>query len=159
MGSLKLATSPRGIREALHQAERDLNAIVEGRGPRTYANTLGALEALQERLGRPIQIASHLMTVEKAVRGCAENTAKSFPSSRPFYAELAMDEGLWRAIQDFAGTEEAAALTGVKRRHLKKTLLEFRRGGADLRDTEKARFKEIIVELKALQNPVLPTTC
>ena len=43
-----------GIREALHQAERDLNAIVEGRGPRTYANTLGALEALQERLGRPI---------------------------------------------------------------------------------------------------------
>ena len=139
-----------GIREALHQAERDLNAIVEGRRPRTYANTLGALEALQERLGRPIQIASHLMTVVSSP-GLRREYRKVLPEFSTFYAELAMNEGLWRAIQDFAGTEEAAALTGVKRRHLKKTLLEFRRGGADLRDTEKARFKEIIVELKALQ--------
>ena len=139
-----------GIREALHQAERDLNAIVEGRRPRTYANTLGALEALQERLGRPIQIASHLMTVVSSP-GLRREYRKVLPEFSTFYAAIAMNEGLWRAIQDFAGTEEAAALTGVKRRHLKKTLLEFRRGGADLRDTEKARFKEIIVELKALQ--------
>ncbi len=61
-----------------------------------------------------------------------------------------MHEGLWKALKEYAGSPESAALEGVRRRFLTKTMDSFRRHGADLDAAGKARLAEIDVELSKL---------
>src|ERR1019366_5058090 len=55
--------------------------------------------------------------------------------------------GLWRAVQDFAATEEAGRLEGERRRLLTKTIDNFRRHGANLDPEGKKRLEALNVEL------------
>jgi oligopeptidase A len=72
------------------------------------------------------------------------------PEFSAFFAKLPLNEELWRAIKQFAETPEASALTGVRRRHLDKTMRSFIRAGADLAPEQKARVEAIQVELSRL---------
>jgi oligopeptidase A len=140
----------KGIREALQRAQEELDSIVLSSAPRTYENTLGALESLQDRLDRPMQIAAHLISVA-TTPALREAYRSVLPEFSAFYASMSTNEGLWRAIQAFSETEEADSLRGVWQRHLKLTIQEFRRGGAELDSKAKTRFREISVELGTLQ--------
>ncbi len=72
------------------------------------------------------------------------------PEVSAFYSGIPLHAGLWRAMQDFAATEEAARLEGERRRFLTKTIENFRRHGADLDPAGKQRLEEIDVELSRL---------
>ncbi|MEM9194803.1 MAG: M3 family metallopeptidase [Myxococcota bacterium] len=130
----------------LEEARAAVTAIAESTGPRTYENTLGALEAATERLEFAMNVVSSLESVATtdALRA-AYNTAR--PKVSAFYSGIPLDPGLWKALSEFANTPEAAALTGAKKRHLTKTLDDFRRHGADLPPEGKARLQELDVEL------------
>jgi oligopeptidase A len=54
-------------------------------------------------------------------------------------------------VKAFSETPEAQGLEGIRARHLEKTLREFRRAGADLPPSRKARLEEVRVELARLQ--------
>lgn len=138
------------VREALGEAERELQALIGDPAPRTYGNTIGRLDALLERLERTIGPAQHLVDVMNApdLRSAYETVLPEFSA---FYARLALNSGLWSAIRSFAETPEAEALTGVRRRHLEKTVREFVRAGADLPPEQKAKVEQIRVELSRLQ--------
>src|SRR5690606_17612705 len=58
--------------------------------------------------------------------------------------------GLWNALQEFAATDEAKALTGTKKRYLTKTIGTFKRHGAALPPEGKAQMEKLDVELAAL---------
>jgi len=137
------------IREALREAEAELARLTRDPAPRTYENTMRRLDDLVEKLGRTISPASHLVMVMNTPElREAYNTV--LPEFSAFFARLPLNDALWRAIRDFAGSDEAAALTGVRRRHVERTVREFVRAGADLSPEGKARVEEIQVELSQL---------
>lgn len=133
----------------LEAARARLDAIVATPGPRTYANTLGALEEMTEPLEYAMTVVGHLESVATTPELRAAHNAVQGPVAE-FYAQIPLHEGLWRALQEFAATAEAAALTGERRRLLEKTLDDFRRHGAELDPAGKARLAEISAELARL---------
>ena len=137
------------IRTLLDDARAQVRALVDAPGPRTYEGTLGALERATERLDRAINVVSHLESVATTPPLRAAYNATQ-PDVSEFMSSIHLSEGVWGALKGFAATGEAGALTGTRRRFLKKTVDEFRRSGADLDPAGKARLSEIEVELSKL---------
>jgi oligopeptidase A len=137
------------VRALLDESRARLDALVATSGPRTYENTLGALEAVTERLDRAMNVVSHL---ESAATTPALRAAYSAvqPEVSEFLSGIALDERVWGALKAFAETPEAGALTGAWKRFFKKTMDDFRRSGADLEPAGKKRLSEIDVELATL---------
>ncbi len=138
-----------GVREALANAERELDELVSLKEQRSYANTIQAFDDLEERLGRVVGISYHLTSVATTPE-LREAFNAVLPEFSAFFAKLPLHEGLWRAVKQFADTAEAKALSGVRRRHLEKLLREFVRSGADLPGDKKARAEAIKIELSQL---------
>ena len=149
------------IRQALAEAEREVDALASFEGERTYENTMGRLEEISESLSRVIRPVSHLVSVLNTPPLRAEYETV-LPEFTAFYARLPLDPRLWEAVRAYAETDEAKALTGIRRRHLERTLRAFVRSGANLEPEQKARVEAIRIELSRLQtdfsNHVLDAT-
>jgi len=137
------------IDELLAKAGAAVDEIVTNDAPRSYANTLRAVEEATEMLERASTVVGHLESVasSEALRAAYNAT---HPKVSAFWSELAMNDGLYQAVRAFAQTDEAAALPATEGRFLKKTLDDFRRHGAELNAEEKARLQEIEIELTKL---------
>ncbi len=133
----------------LARSQERLDAIKQHQGPRDYTNTLGALDHATEELEYAMSIVGHLESVASttALRD-AYNAVQ--PKVSAFYAGVSLDAELYRAIKDFAQTEEARALEPAPARFLKQTLDDFRRHGAELAAGPKQRLSELTVELSRL---------
>ncbi len=150
-----------GIREALAEAEERLELISNSSEAVTYENTIQALDDLNLDLGHPIGLAYHLMTVKNSPE-LREGFESVQPDFTAFSARLPLNEKLWARIKAFSETDEAKQLTGIKKRHLEKTIEDFKHEGADLPADKKQRAEEINVELSQLyttfSNNVLDST-
>lgn len=140
------------MREALAAAEARLATLVappEDDGALTYDNTLQALDDLFESVLRPFRLVRHLVGV---VTGPELRAAynEALPEVTGFVARLSTNHDLWRRVAAYAAGGEAAALTGVRARHLAKTLDEFRRAGASLPPDRRERVEAVKVELARL---------
>ncbi len=133
----------------LAEARERQKELAGSTGPRTFENTLLALEGITEKLDYALGVTRHLESVATypALRE-AYNSVQ--PKVSLFYAEIVLDAGLWRVLQEYAATDEAKTLTGTRARFLKKTMDGFRRQGAELDDAGKERLKQIDVELAQL---------
>lgn len=133
----------------LEEARTSIDAIIGQPGARTYANTMGALEDATEPLELAMTVIGHLESVATtdALRA-AYNQAR--PKASAFWSELAMNDGLYQAVKAFAETDEAKRLPPTESRFVEKTLDDFRRHGAELNDTDKAKLQEIEVTLTKL---------
>ena len=133
----------------LASSQAAVDAIVTSEAPRTYANTLGALEEATEMLERAMTVVGHLESV-----ATTEGLRIAYNATRPkvsaFWSELAMNDGLYQAVRTFAETDEASALPPTEKRFLEKTLDDFRRHGAELGTEDKAKLHAIEVELTTL---------
>ncbi|MEQ9399494.1 MAG: M3 family metallopeptidase [Longimicrobiales bacterium] len=139
-----------GIRSALEQAQHEIDALADLTGTPTWDNTLGRLDAAVERLSRRISPATHLVAVAETP-ALREAYNRVLPDISTFWSRLPLNEKLWERIRAFAATPEADALEGIHRRHLDKTVQEFRRAGADLPPDRKQRLQAVRVELAQLQ--------
>ncbi|WP_437753834.1 M3 family metallopeptidase [Sorangium sp. So ce1389] len=137
------------VRALLEDARARLEAVIATPGPRTYDNTLGALEAVTDRLDRAMNVVSHLESTSTTPELRAAYNAVQ-PEVSEFLSGIALNEGVYGALKAFAATPEAEALTGPRRRFFKKTLDDFRRSGAELDPAGKKRLSEIDVELATL---------
>ena len=128
------------------EAQQNIDAIAAEPGPRTYDNTLRALEDASETLEYAMSVVSHLESVATypELRD-AYNAVE--PKVSAFDSKIPLNEALWKQIKRFSETEEAALLSGSRGRFLKKTLDEFRRSGADLGEADKTRLNELNVQL------------
>lgn len=138
------------VREALARAERELQELIDEPGERTYENTMARLDALDEHLSRVVYPVSHLLGVMDTPE-LREAYETVLPEISAWDARLPLNPGLWSAIKAYAATAEARTLTGVKRRHMDKSVREFVRAGADLPPGDKARVEALRVELSTLQ--------
>ncbi len=138
-----------GIHALLEDARRGVAAIGASRAPSTYDNVLGALERATEPLEVAMTVVGHLesVTTNPALRD-AYNEVQ--PEVSGFYASIPLDAALWARLKVLAASEEATRLTGAHKRHLVKTVEDFKRHGADLDDAGKRRLEEITRELATL---------
>lgn len=135
-----------GIRELIRRSQANIDAIVADNRPRTFANTLQALESSTENLDYALAVVRHLESVATTPELRAAWNAVE-PETSAFYSQIPLNEGLWKQLQGYSKTAEAAALQGTQKRFLTKTLDSFRRHGAELNPEGKKRLAEIDVEL------------
>ena len=135
-----------GIERALQEAQTEVDALGSDEAPPTWDSTIGRLDRAVETLSQRITPATHLMAVKESPELRAAYN-EVLPHISAFWSRLPLDEAVWARISAYAETPEAAALTGIRRRHLDKTLREFRRAGADLDGEAKERLQELRVEL------------
>src|ERR1700722_16053607 len=128
------------IDELLADAGRRLDETI------TSPQPLLALDVMTERLEYAMNVVRHLESVATTPELRAAFNAVQ-PKVSAFYSSLPLNEDLWKAIQRFAATPEAQALTGTMKRYLTKTVDSFKRHGAELPPAGKARLKEIDVAL------------
>jgi oligopeptidase A len=133
----------------LAEAQAAVDAIAANEAPRTYANTLAALEEATEPLERAMTVVGHLESVATtdALRAAYNVTQ---PRVSAFWSELAMNDGLYQAVRAFAATDEARKLPPTEKRFLQKTLDDFRRHGAELNPQNKAKLQAIEIDLAKL---------
>jgi oligopeptidase A len=135
--------------DALVASTRIAVANVASSNASSYDGVLAALDRATEPLARAMGLVSHLESVVTTPElRAAVNEVK--PRVSELFASIPLDPALWAAISAYAKTPDAAALTGARKRHLDKTLDEFRRAGADLDPAGKARLLAIDVELTKL---------
>ncbi len=134
------------VRELIAKCEQRMEAIVAVAGPRTYHNTLEALDCMTADLDTALAIVRHIENVATTPEfRQVYNTIE--PLASAFYTRIPLHDGLWRALQEFAAMPEAASLTGAPKRYLKKAIDNFRRHGAGLPPDQKAELEKIDVEL------------
>jgi len=128
------------IDELLADAGRRLDETIASPQP------LHALDVMTERLEYAMNVVRHLESVATTPELRAAFNAVQ-PKVSAFYSSLPLNEALWKAIQRYAATADAQALTGTMKRYLTKTVDSFKRHGAELSPAGKARLKEIDVAL------------
>lgn len=137
------------VKQLLADARTRIEALSSNPQPRSFENTLGALDEITEPLDDAMAVVRHLESVAtypelRAVYNVVQ------PEVSAFYSGIPLHAGLWKAIQSYAATQEASALDGTRRRFLTKTVDSFRRHGADLDPAGKAKLEAIDVELATL---------
>jgi oligopeptidase A len=137
------------VRELVDLSRRRIDEMAADDSPRTFANTMLALEKATLELDFALAIVRHLEAVATSPELRAAWNAVE-PVASEFYSRIPLHEGLWKKLQTFAATAEAKALNGTKQRFLEKTLDSFRRHGAELGADGKQRLAEIDVELTGL---------
>lgn len=137
------------IGQLISDARERIEAIASLDGPPTYENTMFALDHATEPLDTAFGVVRHLESVATYPELREAHNAAQGPASA-FYSSIRLHDGLWAALKAYAETDDAKALTGVRARHLKKTLEAFRLAGADLDPAGKKRCAEMDVELTQL---------
>jgi oligopeptidase A len=139
-----------GVRALLEAAEADLDALADGPTPRTWTNTLERLETIMSDVRHGTAPVQHLLTVAETpeLRGAWREI---LPEISSFWSRLYLHEGVWNAVTDYADTDEGRRLAGIRRRHLERTLRDFRRAGADLSPDGRQRLEALEVELARLE--------
>ena len=138
-----------GLDQLIENAKLNIDQIINQPSPRTWNNTMAAYDVATEGLDWAITIVRHLESVATTTEmRAAVNISQ--PKVSAFYSSISLNEGLYKALKDYAATDEASNLTGVRKRYLEKTLDGFRRAGAELGSVGKARLAEIDVELSKL---------
>ncbi len=137
------------IRQLLTEAGQRVEKLASGPAARTFENTLALLDELSEPLDRAMGVVKHLESVATYPElRLSHNLVE--PAVSQFHTGIPLHAGLWAALRGYAGTDDAARLEGSRRRFLTRTIDDFRRHGAELDDTGKARLAEIDVELTKL---------
>ncbi len=130
----------------LPDAQAKLDAIAADTAPRTYSNTMEAMDEATELVGNAMGLVRHLESVATTPELRAAHNAVE-PLVSELYSKIPLNEGLWKALKAFSETPEAKTLTGTRKRNLEKTLDFFRRHGADLDADGKKRLAAIDIEL------------
>src|SRR5579864_8119778 len=134
------------VTELLRDTSARLDQLISNREPRTFDNTMLVLDELTTALDYAVGIVRHLEAVATTPELRAAYNAVQ-PRVSAFHSSLPLNEGLWRAVQSYAQSEESKTLAGARKRFLVKTVDNFRRHGAELDPAGKARISEIDVEL------------
>src|SRR5882724_10601415 len=137
------------VRILLAEANATVDAIAVSPGPYGYDSTLGALERSSEKLELAMSLIEHLESVA-TTPALREAYNAVLPDVSALWSSIPLNPGLWHALNEFSKTAEASALEPTRARFLTKTLVDFRRSGAQLEQAKKERLKVIDRELSLI---------
>src|SRR5438270_13317218 len=119
------------IHVSLEQMKHRLADLGKSEVPRTYGDVLLALDKMTEPLDFAMAVVRHLESVATTPELRAAYNAVQGPVSM-FYTSIPLDANLWTAVKAVNASGERERLGPVHKRFLEKTVLRFRREGADL---------------------------
>ena len=99
------------VQQLLEEARKNQAELSSSTGPRTFDNTLLALEDLTEKLDWAMGVVKHLESVATYPELRAAYNAVQ-PDVSLFYTNIVLDPGIWRILKEYAATDEAKALDG-----------------------------------------------
>jgi len=135
--------------EAMKQHKAEIAGIIQNSEPPTFANTIEALDgsgALLSKVDYVFQNMALAHTNEKI----QEIELEIAPLLAKHNDDINLDEGLFRRTKSVYEQKDSLDLTPEQSMLLEKTYKGFVRGGANLDEAKKARFREINEELSLL---------
>ena len=108
----------------------------------SWQNFAKPLEDMEEKLGRAWSQVGHMNAVVNS-QELREAYNASLPKLTDFYSDLGQDERLYTKFRALKNSPEFLKLSSAQQKIIENELRDFRLGGAELPDQEKARFKEI----------------
>jgi oligopeptidase A len=129
-------------RDAMHKVGSDTL-------PATWDNVAEPLADALDRLNRAWGAVQHLNAVV-STPALRDAYHANLPKITAFYTDLAQDRRLFGRYREIKASPGFAILDAAKRRAIDNELRDFRLGGAELPDPEKARFKAVEAELAEL---------
>jgi oligopeptidase A len=133
------------VRELLAESQKNIDAVCELSGERSFDNTMRALEEATVDLENAMAVVRHMECVSNSPE-LREAIQTIDPEVSGFYAAIPLNEKLWTAIQGVP----ADGLSPLEKRFLTKQVDAFRRHGAELEPELKKRLLDIDVELQGL---------
>lgn len=138
------------ISAALEDATAAIDAfLAQDRGRLTFESVVLALDETTRRLSEAWGLVNHLDALCNAP-ALREAHNAMLPSVSSFYAKIPLNPHLWDLLLTYSKTEQAKALTGIRRRALDETMESFRQHGAELPPDKKERLEKIESELSGL---------
>jgi oligopeptidase A len=114
-----------------------------------WSSFVAPLEDANERLGRAWGQVSHLHSVIDGPE-LREAYNENLPKITQYYAELGQHAGLFARFKALRAQREFQELSDARRKVVENELRDFRLGGAELPENQKARFMAIQEELAKL---------
>jgi len=133
----------------LAEAEAAVKAA-ETVAPVSWERFVLPLDDASERLYRAWGQVSHLQSVVNTPE-LREVYNANLPRISRFGSSVAQNPALYAQYKALSATPEAAGYDQARARALENTLRDFRLGGAELGDEDKARFAKLQEELSGLQ--------
>ena len=137
------------VEELLAENRRALDGVLAQAGAPTWASLVQPLEDASERLSRAWGQVSHLNAVMNSPE-LREVYNANLPAITQFYAELSQNQALFEAFKTYRGSDEFSRLSAPQQKIIENELRDFRLGGAELDEADKARFLEIQERLASL---------
>lgn len=133
---------------AIETAQKEIDDIAQNPETATFANTIVALDRSGELLGRAAGLFFNLIECD-ATPEMQEMANTIQPLLTDFYNNIYLDDKLFKRVQAVY-KNELSTLDDVDRMLLQRTYDAFESNGATLPDEQKARFRELSVELSNL---------
>ena len=133
---------------AIETAQKEIDDIAQNPETATFANTIVALDRSGELLGRAAGLFFNLIECD-ATPEMQEMANTIQPLITDFYNNIYLNDKLFKRVQTVY-KNELSTLNDVDRMLLQRTYDAFENNGATLPDEQKARFRELSVELSNL---------
>ncbi|MDR2195004.1 MAG: M3 family metallopeptidase [Gallionellaceae bacterium] len=117
----------------------------------SWDNFMQPMDDANERLSRAWGQVGHLNAVMNSPE-LREAYNANLPKVTQYYAELGQNLGLFNKVKAIRNSAEFAALNTARQKILSNELRDFRLGGAELPEEQKARFLDIQEELSTLSS-------
>ena len=139
----------KAVEDAIARGEELIASIVDHEGPRSWVNTMAPLDELGDVMVKAYGVGPFMARVhpEKAVRDAAQAAEER---QQKWNSDLVFRRPLYEAIEEYAATDEAAALEGEDRRLLEFTQRDFRRAGHALSEEARAEVQRLRTRLVEL---------
>jgi oligopeptidase A len=148
--TLKADAIQSDISSALEQATAAIDSfLTQDRGRMTFESVVLALDETTRPLNEAWGLVNHLDALcnNPALRE-AQNAM--LPAVSAFFAKIPLNPHIWDLLLTYSKTDEAKALTGIRRRALDETMESFRQHGAELQPDKKSRLEQIESELSKI---------
>ena len=146
---VKAAHVTPAIDHLLLQGRDTLEQLASATETPTWENFVRPMEDMEEQISRAWSQVSHMNAVVNSPE-LREAYNENLPKLTAFYADLSQDERLYARFRALRDSAAYASLSATQRKIVDNELRDFRLGGAELPDDQKARFKAIQEELSTL---------
>ncbi|RIV46776.1 M3 family metallopeptidase [Flagellimonas pelagia] len=136
--------------QAMDDARKEIDEIVDNPEPPTFRNTLEALDFAGQQLDRISSIFFNLNSAEtnEEIQKIAQEVS---PLLSEFSNDIILNQGLFERIKTVYEQRDSLELTPEQYTLLDKKYKSFSRNGANLNETDKKRLREIDAELSKLK--------
>jgi peptidyl-dipeptidase Dcp len=136
--------------QAIEDAKKEIDAIVDNPMPPSFENTVAALDFAGQQLDRISSVFFNLNSAEtnEEIQKIAQEIS---PLLSEFSNDITLNQGLFQRIKTVYEQRDSLELNPEQYTLLEKKYKSFSRNGANLNDADKKRLREIDAELAKLK--------